>query len=432
MNEGQRRRQLSRRALLRLGGQGAALVTAGALLPAAVARLGTRLIGGEASAAKRPALTSAAALGPAAPPTSPATQLRLAATDGFIKLPGRDPLYVFGFLDVTDNFDDPPSALDVYKGHVQAPAPIIWVDEDTDAEIRLTNIGLVVRPDLDDSHTIHWHGFRNQIAIFDGVPEVSIAVPVARNFTYFFRPHEEGTYMYHCHFEDTEHVQMGMVGVVFVRPSQNSGTDKYAYNDGDGSTRYEREFALLLQDVWSAPHDNLAAIQETIWSDYHANYWVINGRCYPDTVKPNKEETGADPELDSQPISSLIQVNADDVALLRFVNLGYEQHAMQLAGIPMKVVGEDATYLGELPSGRADITYYTDTVYIGPGESRDVLIGPVPHSGGGGPDKYLLKNRNLAKLTNPGVPGLGGMATEVWVYPAGTLPDQTEPNQTFA
>jgi len=436
MNQKPDRRRFSRRDLLRLGGQGALVVAAGGLLPAAVGRMTSRFGAGEASAAKRSSGLLSPAGGPAAPALVPALEKRLAATDGFIKLPGRDPLYVFGFLDVSGNFGDPPSALDVYKGHVQAPAPILWVDEDTDAEVKLTNIGLVVRPDLDDSHTIHWHGFRNQIAIFDGVPEVSIAVPVARDFIYFFRPHEEGTYMYHCHFEDTEHVQMGMVGVVFVRPKQNLGSGpippgKYAYNDGDGSTAYDREFALLVQDVWSTPHDNLASIQETIWTNYDPNYWVINGRCYPDTVKPNKGEPGADPDLEAQPISSLIQMNEGERALLRLVDLGYQQHAMQLVGIPMNVVGEDATYLGPLPSGRADISYSTNTAYIGPGESRDLLVTAPPHSGGAGPDVYLFRNRNADKLTNPGVSGLGGMATEVRVYPSGTLPAQAAPNETY-
>ena len=53
------------------------------------------------------------------------------------------------------------------------------------------------------------------------MPELSLAVPIGRDFTYFYRPHDAGTYMYHCHFEDVEHVQMGMTGMVFVRPKQN-------------------------------------------------------------------------------------------------------------------------------------------------------------------------------------------------------------------
>ena len=77
------------------------------------------------------------------------------------------------------------------------------------------------RPDLFDGHTLHWHGFVNAIPLFDGVPELSVAVPIGRDFTYFYRPHDAGTYMYHCHFEDVEHVQMGMTGVVFVRPKRS-------------------------------------------------------------------------------------------------------------------------------------------------------------------------------------------------------------------
>jgi FtsP/CotA-like multicopper oxidase with cupredoxin domain len=204
----------------------------------------------------------------------------------------------------------------------------------------------------------------------------------------------------------------------------------YAYNDGDGSTAYSREYALLLNEIDPRPHDLLASVQEFVWSNYDPSYWVINARCYPDTVKPNEGEAGADPVLASQPVSSLIQANEGETILLRFVNLGYQQHAMQLSGITMKVIGEDATYLGALPSGRADITYLTNVIYIGPGESRDVLFTAPVHSGNPGPDVYFLRNRNLDRLTTPGVAGMGGMATEVRVYPFGTLPAQTSPNQT--
>ena len=115
------------------------------------------------------------------------------------------------------------------------------------------------------------------------------------------------------------------------------------------------------------------------------------------------------------------------------VNLGYEQHTMQMTGITMTVVGEDATHLRG-PCG-ASLYYDTANVYIGPGESRDVLFTAPTHSGGPGPDVYLLKNRNYHKLSNGGavdpLTGLGGMVTEVRVYPVGTLGAQTQPNQTY-
>ena len=92
-----------------------------------------------------------------------------------------------------------------------------------------------VRPDLSDGHTLHWHGFGNAIPLFDGVPEMCVSIPIGRDLTYFYQPHDPGTYMYHCHFEDVEHVQMGMTGHVFVRPKQN-GTGRSAGSTSSPTT----------------------------------------------------------------------------------------------------------------------------------------------------------------------------------------------------
>ena len=283
------------------------------------------------------------------------------------------PLYIFGFRAAP--FGASVASLAPLKGHVQTPAPILAFRQGEDVNLQLTNLGLIVRPDLTDAHTIHWHGFRTPVAVFDGVPEVSISVPIQRQFTYFYRPHDPGTYMYHCHMEDVEHVQMGMTSIVFVRPSQG---DKFAYNDGVGpsdprSTAFDREFPILLNEIWTYPHDNGEDIQESIWTDYDPNYFTLNGRVYPQTILPNNH-----PSLESQPISSLIQCNPGDRALLRLANLGYLQHAMQVPGIQLKVIGEDATLLRS--TGGADLSYRTNTLYLGPGEARDVLFTAPPFS----------------------------------------------------
>ncbi len=429
MNKQLTPRKVTRRGFLKLAGQGTLL---GALASAIPALAKTGGSGG-------PHQLSRLARKPLAAP--PDKFMRLVATDNMdtILLPGRtDPLYIFGFREVTAaDLAIPPAAgslpltapiddLDVLKGQVQMPSPIIGVEEDQALYLTLTNIGFVGRPDLDDSHTIHWHGFRNPVALFDGVPEVSISVPVARNFPYFYKPTDAGTYMYHCHFEDSEHVQMGMDGIVYVNPAQNGNTvfypsGKYAYNDGDGSTGYDRHWTLLMNEIDTRPHDGLLAVQEFVWSDYKPTYWIINGRSYPHTILPNNDSS-----IPHQPISSLVKINAGERGLLRLVNLGYEQHGMQLTGIRMTVVGEDATLLRG--PGGASLYYDTNTVYIGPGEARDVIFTAPPHSGGVGPDKYLFKNRSYNKLINPGATVLGGMATEVHVYPALSLPPQTGPN----
>jgi FtsP/CotA-like multicopper oxidase with cupredoxin domain len=246
--------------------------------------------------------------------------------------------------------------------------------------------------------------------------------------------------MYHCHFEDTEHVQLGMDGVVFVKAANGR-----TYDGDGGSTNFHRQFTLLLNEVDQRPHDLLQQVQEFVWSEYKASYWLINGRAYPDTVVRDQDlvayeggdfrlpDAGGtlDPDLGfTQPVSSLIQVAGGEIALLRFVNLGYEQHAMQLLGPPMKVVGHDATFLGSQ-------AYMTNTVYIGPGEARDVLVTapafnillPIFTDGAGTYNRYWLRNTNPQRLVNGTLPGLGGMVTEMRVY-QGALPAQTAPNKT--
>ena len=99
--------------------------------------------------------------------------------------------------------------------------------------------------------------------------------------------------MYHCHVEDVEHVHMGMTGLVFVRPPQDGISTLYrrsgklhefVYNDGDGSTGFDREFAMFLSEVWAEAHWADAHIQLPEWSDYRADFSLLNGRVYPDTL----------------------------------------------------------------------------------------------------------------------------------------------------
>ena len=360
--------------------------------------------------------------------------------------------YIFGFRNVTGLTDDQRQN---QRNKAQHNAPFFWVDEFTGSNefrMQLTNLGLALRPDLTDAHTIHWHGFRNVIPFFDGEPTGSISVPVGQLFTYVYRPRDPGTYMYHCHVEDVEHVTMGMTGIVFVRPQQNGtnigGFTKFAYNDGDGSTGYHREHALFLSEIWAEGHWNDAHIQESDWSMFQADFSLLNGRVYPDTLQPNspvdvtasshsltiqtdengdlKTNSGLE-HLQYNPHSSLITCNAGERVLLRFANLGFREAAMTLAGINMRVVGRDAT----LMRGRdgTDNSYVTDTILIGAGESFDTIFQAPAYQGPGPYDTYVLYNRRYTQVSNLTPGGAGGQRTEVRVYPAGTLGPQQYVNQ---
>jgi FtsP/CotA-like multicopper oxidase with cupredoxin domain len=466
--------KIGRRDLLRLGG-GAAMLAVGATM---LSPWSGKVLG----QAKAVALNAS---------PRPTIYKHLIATDGWIHQKGAsgfwfpDPLaadytltadgggmWGFGFRDVTELDGGPATPTPALttnplilaqKNHFQQAAPLLYFDEGDAIQLTLTNMGMAVRPDLTDGHTVHWHGFRNALPAFDGVPEMSTAVPIGRDFPYYYHPTDPGTYMYHCHMEDVEHVQMGMTGIVFVRPAQNRNGATgapiargfpgdtyggaptaplgYTYNDGVAltdprSTAYDREFGIFLSEIWSRARYDGAHIQEHDWSDYHADFFLMNGRTYPDTLAANGGAldtlTGdliapaGSPELQYQPISSLIQCNAGDRVLLRFVNLGYTQPAMRLAGIKMHVIGKDATLLRG--HGGADTSYYSDTVHVGPGEAYDAIFQAPPKSGSGY-DTYLLYSTSMGALTNPGKTGLGGQLTEVRVYAAGTVPAQAAPNE---
>ena len=348
-------------------------------------------------------------------------------------------MYVFGFRNVTGLSDSEVSA---QRGLAQISAPVLAFDEydaavNNDIRITLTNLGLSMRPDLVDGHTIHWHGFVNAIPLFDGVPELSISVPIGRDFTYFYRPHDPGTYMYHCHFEDVEHVQMGMTGMVYVRPKQN-GTNpggivpsgrqlRFAYNDGDGSTQYDREFSFMITEIWSEAHCRDAHIQVTDWTDYAPSFWTLNGRSYPDTVEGSGDplgETAADwpggqERLRYQPISSLIHCNAASGCCCGCPTSATRTHTLTSDQIELTVVAKDSVRL----ANSAGTHHYLSgpSVEIGPGESRDVIFTAPDVSS---VTTFLFYDRNYAYLNNGGGAGLGGQLTHIEVHPAGALPTQ--------
>ena len=109
------------------------------------------------------------------------TTLSLVATDGYVTIPpGPNRLYVFGFVPVRPSLTV-TQLIGTYKG-TPSTLPRRWTSSrNDDIKITLTNLGLVQRPDLTDSHTVHWHGFDVPSPLNDGVPEVSVAVPIGKS-----------------------------------------------------------------------------------------------------------------------------------------------------------------------------------------------------------------------------------------------------------
>jgi len=131
---------------------------------------------------------------------------------------------------VLDGHVDPRQIIDTGVLNGNIPGPLVAFDEDDEMFLTLTNVGMIMRPDLFEQHTIHFHGYPNASSFYDGVPDASIAINIGASFTYYYLAPDAGTYFWHCHITPPEHLQMGMVSQLHVRPRQDrvpSGTSLF-------------------------------------------------------------------------------------------------------------------------------------------------------------------------------------------------------------
>jgi len=375
-----------------------------------------------------------------APKYNDVTCMHLGAGDGFVTMADGKLQYIFSFIDLTGVPQD--QALDAGILGANFPAPTIAVDEGKEFYLTLTNYGMLMRPDLADPHTVHFHGFPNASDIFDGVPDATISINMGASLTYYYNLAEPGTYMYHCHVEATEHMQMGMLGNLYVRPAQNKLQDnanlngfthhtgyQYVYNDGDGSTYYDVEVPIQIGSFDPDFHDASMNTQPLPFANMTDRYAMLNGRGYPDTADartftfPATPESGANPAREaqygtgrlgtSQPVSTRIEATAGEKILLRISNLNVTRYyTLTALGLPpMKVVGTGARILrgGGKASG-PDLYYDTASVTLGGGESVDVIID----TNGVAQGTYFLYTTNLNYLSNNDE-DFGGMMTEIHI-----------------
>jgi FtsP/CotA-like multicopper oxidase with cupredoxin domain len=374
--------------------------------------------------------------------------MHLTGGDGWVTMGDGRELYVFGFSDVSKLPQS--TVLDQGVFRTNSPAPTIRVREGDELYLTLTNVGTFNRPDLFDPHTVHYHGFPNASAIFDGLPESAIAINQQASLTYYYNNVEPGTYMWHCHVEATEHMQMGMLGNLYVDPRQNqtgcpggacpvarkeggpaNAPLGYVYNDGDGSTAFDVEYALQLQAFYHTFHDASRDVQPLPFAEMRDTYPTINGRGYPhttiagplhDCVTPNGNPDlppcpeihpqGVDnnQQVSPQPVTALITATQGQRVLLRLSNLGVVSHyTVTVLGIPMKVVGRGARLLRGQGQGAGQNVYYeTNVVNLGGGESTDVILDTTNVA----PGRYFLYATNLNFLSN-NEEDVGGYMTEI-------------------
>lgn len=375
--------------------------------------------------------------------------------DGHATMADGSDIYIFGFADVTNvpeadimtRGNPVPEEGGFPLGSANFAAPTFSAREGQRFYLTLTNSGMRERPDLFDPHTVHYHGFPDAASVFDGEPMASFSIGLGESLTYFYNNHAPGTYMWHCHVEAAEHMQMGMLGNLYIQPAQDaecagavpaSGGDPaagpdhcfrdagktekwagFAYDDGDGSTGYDVAFSLQESAFDPAFHHADQTYQKLPFADMNDRYPMLNGRGYPDTVNPAPilNENG----YPAQPVPAIAMtiggagapepatIHAGDRVLLRLSSLSTERlFTVTALGIPMRVVGQGARQLRG-PTG-LNTAYDTGSVTLGGGEAVDVLLDTE----GVAPGTYFLYTTNLHHLSND-AEDFGGMMTEITV-----------------
>jgi FtsP/CotA-like multicopper oxidase with cupredoxin domain len=356
-----------------------------------------------------------------------------------------------------DGHVDPRQIMDVGVMNGNIPAPLMAIDEDDEFFLTLTNVGMIMRPDLFEQHTIHFHGYPNASAFYDGVPDASVAINIGASFTYYYLAPDAGTYFWHCHITPPEHLQMGMVGQLYVRPRQNrvpasthlyaalqaqqndprtacnsaadilcsnplppgdtgaTGGGKYAYNDGDGTTAYDVEYPLQIHGFDPNFHFVGMTFNPEGFTDMKDKYFLLNGRSYPDTVTPGPlaTQTSDGRSHYSQPLPSIINIKAGQKALLRISDLDVSEYqTLASLGIPMQVIALNAKLLRDQAGN--NLYYNTNSITLAGGESLDVILDASDTTKYSAGQTFYLYTPNLDHLAND-AENFGGLMTEVHI-----------------
>ncbi len=359
-----------------------------------------------------------------------------------------------------DGHVDPRQIMDVGVMNGNIPAPLMAIDEDDEFFLTLTNVGMIMRPDLFEQHTVHFHGYPNASAFYDGVPDASVAINIGGSFTYYYLAPDAGTYFWHCHITPPEHLQMGMVGQIYVRPRQNrvavgsslhdalvlqqgdlrtkcdssdilcsnplpaggtsgsasrASTGNYAYNDGDGSTHYDVEYPLQIHGFDPNFHFVGMTFNPEAFADMKDKYFLLNGRSYPDTVAPGPLATqSSDGSMHyAQPLPSIINIPVGGRALLRISDLDVSEYqTLASLGIPMQVIALNAKLLRDQAGN--NLYYKSNSITLAGGESLDVILDAGDTDRYPAGSTFYLYTPDLDHLSND-AENFGGLMTEVHI-----------------
>ncbi len=195
-------------------------------------------------------------------------------------------------------------------------------------------VRLIVRNNLPEGTTIHWHGLLVPNTM-DGAGNVTQPpIPPGKSFTYEFIATQAGTFFYHSHASVDRQQGLGLYGALIVVPKNRMS-----------EPRADAEYTLQLQE-WTFKEGY--TFPSMVMEGLLPNYFTINGKAYPST--------------------DTLHLKIGQTVKLRFIGSNNNFiHPMHIHGGAFEVVARDGNTLA--PAGR----FKADTLNIGPGQRYDVI-----------------------------------------------------------
>ena len=245
-----------------------------------------------------------------------------------------------------------PTPAWAYNGSVPGP------------ELRVTagdTLRVVLKNDLPEPTTIHWHGVPVPFAM-DGVPDIT-QTPVApgKTFIYEFPVTTPGTFWYHTHVG--YQLDRGLYGALIVEPVRETIT-------------YDREYTLVFDD-WLHDPDHPRDNPDASGMGAMGGMRGMMGRGHSSRPGAHGATARVEPLYDALVVNGLasapdLRVRRGDRMRLRLINAGSALPiVVWLAGHELEVTHAD---------GQPVVPLKTAALLLGMGERYDVLV-TATHAG---------------------------------------------------
>lgn len=199
------------------------------------------------------------------------------------------------------------------------PGPTIEITEgDT--------IRVIVKNELPEPTTIHWHGIEVPFAQ-DGSSDAAPILP-GKTHTYEFTAYQSGTYFYHSGFNITKQEMFGLVGLFIIHPKTYL-------------QKIDRHIGILMQE-WAVLPGNM--YPNVLTTEF--NWFTFNGR--------------------SAPSIPIINVKQGERLRIHFGTMMMDSHPIHIHGHTWTVVGTEGGPI------KKSAQWKGSTINVPPGTTREV------------------------------------------------------------